>query len=95
MVYVRLARKWVDGTGASHCAGDMVDVDAATLAQLEQSGVVTPVDENATDENGTDGGGAAGGGAAGPGTEPGADGFGGPGREPEADGPRRAWAGPG
>ena len=52
MVYVRLAREWVDGTGASHSAGDMVDVDAATLAQLEESGVVTPVDE---DEPGTDG----------------------------------------
>jgi hypothetical protein len=63
MVYVRLARKWVDGTGASHSAGDMVDVDAATLAQLEESGVVTPVDEDGTD-----------GLAGGPGHEPEADG---------------------
>jgi hypothetical protein len=68
MVYVRLAREWVDGTGASHSAGDMVDVDAATLAQLEESGVVTPVDEGEADAPGTDGFGV------GPGREPEADG---------------------
>jgi hypothetical protein len=41
MVYVRLARDWVDPAGASHAPGDMVDVDVTTLAELEQRGVVT------------------------------------------------------
>lgn len=41
MVYVRLARDWTDGTGTAHQAGDMVDVDAVTLAELEATGVVT------------------------------------------------------
>jgi hypothetical protein len=45
MVYVRLARDWTDTTGAGHTAGDMVDVDAVTLAELEESGVVTPEGE--------------------------------------------------
>lgn len=40
MVYVRLAKDWTDGTGAAHDAGDMVDVDAVTLAELEATGVV-------------------------------------------------------
>jgi hypothetical protein len=42
MVYVRLARDWTDGTGAGHTAGDLVDVDAVTLAELEATGVVAP-----------------------------------------------------
>ncbi len=42
MVYVRLARDWTDSTGAPHHAGDMVDVDAVTLAELEATGVVAP-----------------------------------------------------
>jgi hypothetical protein len=45
MVYVRLAQKWKDGAGASYAAGDMVDVDAGTLAQLEAQGIVTPPGE--------------------------------------------------
>jgi hypothetical protein len=40
MVNVRLAQDWTDGTGAAYSAGDMVEVDAATLAELESSGVV-------------------------------------------------------
>jgi len=40
MVYVRLAKEWTDGDGTTHSAGDMVDVDAATLAELEASGIV-------------------------------------------------------
>lgn len=44
MVYVRLEREWVDG-GRTYTAGDMVDVDAATLASLEASGVVAEPDE--------------------------------------------------
>ncbi len=41
MVYVRLDQEWTDGQGNSHPAGEMVDVDAATLAELEAKGVVT------------------------------------------------------
>jgi hypothetical protein len=44
MVYVRLARDWTDGGGAAHDAGDMVDVDAVTLAELEADGVVACAD---------------------------------------------------
>ena len=40
MVYVRLAQEWTDPSGNKHDAGEMVDVDAATLATLEASGVV-------------------------------------------------------
>jgi hypothetical protein len=47
MVYVRLARDWTDGGGAAHGAGDMVDVDAVTLAELEADGVVACADREA------------------------------------------------
>lgn len=40
MVHVRLAKDWTDGNGSAHEAGDMVDVDAATLAELEAAGIV-------------------------------------------------------
>lgn len=40
MVYVRLEQEWTDGTGAGHGAGDMIDVDAGTLAELESRGIV-------------------------------------------------------
>lgn len=42
MVAVRLARGWIGYGGAVHRAGELVDVDAVTLARLEASGVVTP-----------------------------------------------------
>jgi hypothetical protein len=45
MVYVRLAQGWTDGGGADHVAGDMVDVDAVTLARLEAEGVVATTDK--------------------------------------------------
>jgi hypothetical protein len=45
MVYVRLAQGWTDGGGAAHVAGDMVDVDAVTLAKLEAEGVVATTDK--------------------------------------------------
>jgi hypothetical protein len=45
MVYVRLAQGWTDGGGAAHVAGDMVDVDAVTLAELEAEGVVATTDK--------------------------------------------------
>jgi hypothetical protein len=41
-VQVKLARDWNDPTGASHHAGDLVEVDTVTLAELEQTGVVAP-----------------------------------------------------
>lgn len=39
-MYVRLASAWVDPRGAVHNAGDVVDIDAVTLAELEEQGVV-------------------------------------------------------
>ena len=48
MVHVRLARNWTDVGGSAHHAGELVDVDAVTLAALEASGVVTPADGEAT-----------------------------------------------
>jgi hypothetical protein len=44
MVAVRLARGWVGYGGSVHRAGELVDVDAITLAKLEACGVVTPWD---------------------------------------------------
>jgi hypothetical protein len=40
MVFVRLEKDWTDGSGVEHAAGASVDVDAATLAQLQAKGVV-------------------------------------------------------
>jgi|HigsolmetaAR206D_1030411.scaffolds.fasta_scaffold01252_8 hypothetical protein len=40
MVYVRLEKEWTDGDGVGHSAGDMIDVDAATLAKLQAAGIV-------------------------------------------------------
>lgn len=40
MVYVRLENNWTDREGATHSAGEMVDVDASTLAQLQANGMV-------------------------------------------------------
>ncbi len=40
MVHVRLAQDWTDDAGTAHAAGDMVDVDAGTLAELEAAGIV-------------------------------------------------------
>jgi hypothetical protein len=45
-VYVRLAAAWADPSGAVHDAGEFVDVDVVTLAELEEQGVV----ENAGEE---------------------------------------------
>ena len=44
-MYVRLAADWADPTGAVHGAGDFVDVDAVTLAELEELGVVENPEE--------------------------------------------------
>ncbi|WP_329102580.1 hypothetical protein OG792_24320 [Micromonospora sp. NBC_01699] len=51
MVYVQLVQGWTDEAGVNHPAGEMVDVDAATLARLQAEGIV-----------GEAGGGAGGGG---------------------------------
>jgi hypothetical protein len=40
MVYVRLEQGWTDDGGVNHAAGEMVDVDAGTLARLQAEGVV-------------------------------------------------------
>lgn len=40
MVYVRLEKQWTDGNGTGHSAGEMIDVDAATLAKLQAEGIV-------------------------------------------------------
>ncbi len=37
---VRLAIAWVDPQGVVHGAGEHVDIDAVTLAELEEQGVV-------------------------------------------------------
>jgi hypothetical protein len=44
-VYVRLAAEWTDPAGGVHGAGDYVDIDAVTLAELEEQGVVDNGDE--------------------------------------------------
>ncbi|WP_020521295.1 hypothetical protein [Catelliglobosispora koreensis] len=37
---VRLALAWTDPFGVPHGAGELVDIDAVTLAELEEQGVV-------------------------------------------------------
>ncbi len=44
-MYVRLAVAWADPTGAMHCAGEFVDIDVVTLAELEEQGVVENPEE--------------------------------------------------
>ena len=44
-MYVRLAVDWADPSGAVHGAGDFVDIDVVTLAELEERGVVENADE--------------------------------------------------
>jgi len=44
-VYVRLAADWADPSGAVHGAGEFVDVDIVTLAELEERGVVENAEE--------------------------------------------------
>ena len=41
MVYVILQNDWTDNSGVSHNAGASVDVDAATLADLQAQGIVS------------------------------------------------------
>ena len=44
-MYVRLAVDWADPTGAVHNAGEFVDIDVVTLAELEEQGVVDNPEE--------------------------------------------------
>jgi len=45
-VYVRLAMPWADPSGRVHGAGEFVDVDVVTLAELEEQGVVENAGED-------------------------------------------------
>lgn len=49
-MYVRLAVAWTDPGGTVHGAGDVVDVDAVTLAELEEQGVVEDIDGPAPED---------------------------------------------
>jgi hypothetical protein len=44
-VLVRLAAEWTDAFGTAHSAGDVVDIDVITLAELEERGVVHAMSE--------------------------------------------------
>lgn len=70
-MYVRLANAWTDQNGARHQAGDTVEVDNVTLAELEAGGYVT------TNEDEKIGAGA--------GAAPASDGWPGAGAEPPVD----------
>lgn len=64
MVDVQLVKDWTDETGVGHSAGETVDVDAATVAELQAKGIVVsekPGWVGATDgKDGTDWVGATG-----------------------------------
>jgi hypothetical protein len=45
VVYVRLVADWTDSQGEQHLAGELVDVDAATLAVLEAAGATAGADD--------------------------------------------------
>lgn len=71
-MFVRLAHAWTGPDRAQHCAGDLIEVDNVTLAELEAGGFVSTEEEegrttkrpdaSSTDENsstakkGTEGG---------------------------------------
>ncbi len=42
---VRLATAWIDPAGVVHGVGEHIDVDAVTLAELEEQGVVETMTE--------------------------------------------------
>jgi hypothetical protein len=43
MAEVRLDKEWTDPAGVTHAAGDTVDVDEQTLAELREAGIVGDV----------------------------------------------------
>jgi hypothetical protein len=84
---VRLALAWIDPFGVVHGAGEHVDIDAVTLAELEEQGVVETMTDPTTEWNGPSG------------TEPTAkdpttDWNGPSGAEPTAKDPETDWNGP-
>ena len=40
MAEVRLDKEWTDAAGVTHAAGDTVDVDETTLAEVREAGVI-------------------------------------------------------
>jgi hypothetical protein len=54
-MYVRLASAWTDISGAVHQAGDVVDIDVVTLAELEEQGVVEDYSGRDGDADAVDG----------------------------------------
>ena len=58
MVHVQLEDNWTDSSGRRYAAGETVDVDAATLAALQATGVAADPDGGGGDDD--DGGGGAG-----------------------------------
>jgi hypothetical protein len=52
---VRLAVPWIDPAGVVHGPGEHVDIDAVTLAELEEQGVVENMTDPKADWNGPDG----------------------------------------
>ncbi len=73
-MYVRLAAAWTDPAGGVHGAGEVVDIDVVTLAELEEQGVV---------DNGEEGVGSPD--WVGPGEDDTTQGWVGPGDEPGTD----------
>ncbi len=51
-MYVRLASAWTDLSGAAHQAGDVVDIDVVTLAELEEQGVVDEFNSHGVETDG-------------------------------------------
>jgi hypothetical protein len=56
MVYVLLEESWTDRDGNRHVAGDTVDVDAATLAELQAQGVAADPGNGSEPAGGSRGG---------------------------------------
>jgi hypothetical protein len=54
-VYVRLSTAWADPAGTVHGAGDLVEIDMVTLAQLEERGVVENSEESNRPDRGAPG----------------------------------------
>lgn len=47
-MHVRLSAAWTDPVGTVHAPGDTIDVDAVTLAKLEEQGMVEEPEGQAT-----------------------------------------------
>jgi hypothetical protein len=91
-VYVRLAVSWTDSAGVAHAAGEIVDIDAITLAQLEEGGVVDEIKEPEGTQTES---GWIGPGQPPPDEETKQDDWIGPGQPPEDGSTEAGWIGPG